>query len=109
MAETLGFTVDDLLDFNLKDKPINKDTDPNSLSFTANDVVKFSDLEEDWVSNYSIMVAPGSKQFSEWMYETETENEDDAVHDTRKRTIRQGLAQAKEIFDITRDYFAAIA
>jgi hypothetical protein len=63
--------------FTLTDESTNNADNPNALESTGNDLLEVLDLEEDLsdANDWSIMVRPGLRQFSDWMYGNEEKEE----------------------------------
>ena len=87
--------------FTLTDEPLNNADNLNALQLTDKGLLEVLDLEKDLskASDWSIMVRPGSRQFSDWMYENEEEKEEHAVQRRNEQDYR--WAEVKEVAGIS--------
>lgn len=101
--ERLSINCSDLVmsePFTFTDEPLNDVDKLNALKLTDNYLFEGLDLEEDLseASDWSIMVRPGSRQFSDRMYENEEEKEE---HAAQRRNGQNGRwAEVKGIAGI---------
>ena len=91
-------------------KPV---ADSNSLGFTDEDLLDIVDLEDDSDMDWSMVVAPPSKQFSDWVFEDD-ERDDGRAEVTvgireRKGGVERGFAQTGEVLDIAKGFFTPLS